>query len=144
MGKPIGCDPALLRSASESTCMDCFQRNIYQDSRCRYRKTVLQQPVFFSVFFDASPFYALGEAFPGRPEGAVFDGRPDLVRGEGEVVKNRGDNLHALFRRRAGDCDQCRGSISFSAFPNCPKNSFACSGVNVICSFTQPCSSVIR
>ena len=46
MGKPIGCDPALLRSASESACMDCFQRNIYQDSRSRYRKTVLQQPPF--------------------------------------------------------------------------------------------------
>ena len=71
--------------------MDCFQRNIYQDSRSRYRKTVLQQPVFFVPFFDALPFNALGETFPGRQKGAVFDGRPDIVWGLGGVVKNRGD-----------------------------------------------------
>ena len=27
MGKPIGCDPALLQSASEHVCADCFPKH---------------------------------------------------------------------------------------------------------------------
>ncbi|MBO5201719.1 MAG: hypothetical protein J6C30_03205, partial [Lentisphaeria bacterium] len=45
----------------------------------------------FVPLFDAFLLNALGETFPGRQKGAVFDGRPDIVWGLGGVVKNRGD-----------------------------------------------------
>ena len=74
MGKPIGCDPALLRSASESACMDCFQRNIYQDSHSRYRKTVLQQPLFLGFvyrYLTRGPEVVAGAAGAGAGAGVV-------------------------------------------------------------------------
>ena len=37
--------------------------------------------IFKGILFDASRLDALGETFPGRPVGAVFDGRPDIVWG---------------------------------------------------------------
>ena len=91
MGKPIGCDPALLRSASESACMDCFQRNIYQDSRSRYRKTFLQQPLFRAPPENGS---AVLPAFPAANGSAAL---PVLPAAWGGAKHAEGVRDHSLW-----------------------------------------------
>ena len=71
----------------------------------------MEIPVFFAFIrafqgclFDAFLLNALGETFPGRQKGAVFDGRPDIVWGLGESSKTGG----ILCKGRIFVCRPCR------------------------------------